>query len=598
LSRWPPVGTLRLKAAVTPSSVAFDRTPSQDAITTTSTEGLVYVRLRPGPAAAAIIVLSLLVHGLQASALGLYWDDSVQLLQPLQGVDHEPIAFVLTDTSWSLRSERPFAFVAFALTRLAFLHSVAAVHWVLVGLLTLNAIAIAAVARRLVDQDWFGFAAAAIFVTYPLAPLQPLWAATVHYHVGCLLTLVSILCLDPGSPKSLRHPRWLTVGGFAAYLAALLTHEGLALIPPAFFAGRWLYAQEERPRFTRLLVGFTAILAIAAVWRTVILPTYGEQLYHLSSDRLAPGTFLRSMAQAVIAAFAPWRITLHYVRRPSSNAADWAPAAAGAAAIVGCTCVALIRRAGSGQDRQYWCALTTAMGMLAAAGIALAGSPIGIDYLFGLSYGARGNFVALPGIAIALPALAGALRLPGLVTGAALAGMVFVGSLLHFTVKQAFAREWEAHKTRFETLGALAPRLADNSLVIIFDERDRRAPFADHYEMSSYVLALYGDWSLLANTTRHLRFYRDGVEATYHGVPGQWFAPGKRGVIAPERLQPVGRIGYDRVVLFRNDHGRLRAVADTVVATEDGAAVLLHSNVNRILQGAPPTTRTWRHIMR
>src|SRR5512147_2330342 len=130
------------------------------------------VRLRPRPAAAAIILLSLLVHGLQASALGLYWDDALQLLQPLQGVDHHPVAFVLTDTGYSLRSERPFAFVAFALTRLAFLHGVAAVHWVLLGLLTLNALAIAAVARRAVDEQWFGFAAAALFLTYPLAPLQ------------------------------------------------------------------------------------------------------------------------------------------------------------------------------------------------------------------------------------------------------------------------------------------------------------------------------------------------------------------------------------------------------------------------------------------
>ncbi|HET7241362.1 MAG TPA: hypothetical protein VFI77_09385, partial [Gemmatimonadales bacterium] len=62
--------------------------------------------------------------------MGLYWDDALQLLQPLQGVDHAPIAFVLTDTSEALRSERPFAFVAFALTRLAFLQSVAAAHWV------------------------------------------------------------------------------------------------------------------------------------------------------------------------------------------------------------------------------------------------------------------------------------------------------------------------------------------------------------------------------------------------------------------------------------------------------------------------------------
>ena len=316
----------------------------------------------------------------------------VQLLQPLQGVDHKPIAFVLTDTSWALRSERPFAFVAFALTRLAFLHSVAAVHWVLVGLLTLNAIAIAAVARRLVNQDWFGFVAAAIFL-----------AASSAYLLGSDGALPCRLPSDTGVHPVSRS----RIAGVAR--ASAMAHRGrvrsvprrppdargVVLVPPAFFAGRWLYAREERPEFTRLLVGFAAILAIATVWRTLILPRYGRQLYP-SVRPAGPRNFLRNMSQALIAAFAPWRIALHYVRRASSNAADWAPAAAGAAAIAGCTCAALIRRAGSRQDRQYWCALTTAMGMLAAAGIALAGSPIGIDYLFGLSYGARGTFSRSP----------------------------------------------------------------------------------------------------------------------------------------------------------------------------------------------------------
>src|SRR5829696_35921 len=121
--------------------------------------------------ALGIILLSLVVHGLQAGALGLYWDDSGQLLQGLQALTHHPVTFVLTDTAGSLPSERPFAFVAFALTRLAFLHSIAAVHWLLVALLTVNALAIAAVARRLVDREWFAFSAAAFFLTYPLAPL-------------------------------------------------------------------------------------------------------------------------------------------------------------------------------------------------------------------------------------------------------------------------------------------------------------------------------------------------------------------------------------------------------------------------------------------
>jgi hypothetical protein len=534
------------------------------------------------------------VHGLQAGALGLYWDDSRQLLQPLQGVDHQPVAFVLTDTSQALRSERPFAFVAFALSRLTFLLGIAAVHWLLVGLLTLNVLAIAAVVRRLVDEEWFGVAVAATFLTYPLAPLQPLWPATVHYQVASLLMLASILCLDTRSPVSPMRGRWLSLSGFAAYLAGLTTHEGLALIPPAFFAVRWLYSPEQRRRLAGRLAAFAVILAVVAVWRTEVLPLYGAQLYPLSAHRLTPGMFLRRVVQAVVAAFTPWRSTLHYVRRPSSL--HWVPAAAAAAAIVGLTCLALIGCTGSRDRRPYWRALAAATAMLAAAGIALAGSPVGIDYTFRQSYGPRANFLALPGVAIALPAVIGALRLPGIIAGLALAGLVFTGSLLHFSVKQAFARAWEAHIARFERLNALAPRLADSTLVIIFDERDRRAPFADHYEMSSYALALYGNWSLLANTTRHLRFYCDGVESTYHGVPGRWFAPGERGVLATARLQPVGRIRYDRVLLVRNDHGRLRAVTDTVVTTVDGGAVQVRSNADRILPGPAPPTRTWRHI--
>ncbi|MGH7516089.1 MAG: hypothetical protein ACREOC_01285 [Gemmatimonadales bacterium] len=116
--------------------------------------------------------------------------------------------------------------------------------------------------------------------------------------------------------------------------------------------------------------------------------------------------------------------------------------------------------------------------------------------------------------------------------------------------------------------------------------------------MSVYLLALYDNWSLLGNTTRHLRFHRDGVESTYHGTPGKWFAPGDKGVLATATLQPVGRIGYDRVLLFRNDNGLLRAVADTVITAEDGSTLRVRSNPGRIRAGPPPSTRAWRHVTR
>ncbi|HET6346144.1 MAG TPA: hypothetical protein VFH51_14510, partial [Myxococcota bacterium] len=254
----------------------------------------------------AVIFLSLVVHGFQAGALGLYWDDSGQLLQAFEALQHHPLAFVLTDTAGSLPSERPFAFFAFALTRLAFLDGVAAVHWLLVVLLTVNALAIAAVARRLVGHEWFAFAVAAIFLTYPLAPLQPLWPATVHYQVACLLALASILCLDRTTPsRSERGGRWLVAGAFA-YAGAVTTHEGLALVPPAYFVARWAWAEAgERSVVTGRLLVLVTILMAAGFWRIALLPRYGRQMYGLSSDRMAPEAFALKAGQTVVKASYP-----------------------------------------------------------------------------------------------------------------------------------------------------------------------------------------------------------------------------------------------------------------------------------------------------
>jgi len=571
--------------------------------------------LRSHPVPVAIILLSLFVHGLQASALGLYWDDAPQLIQGLHALEHQALAFILSDTAAALRSERPLAYLAFGITRAAFLHSVAAVHWVLVALLTVDALAIAAVARCLVDEDWFAFAAAAVFLCYPLAPLQPVWAATVHYHVACLLTLTSILCLVRGLTGPVAYRRGWTSVGFGAYLAGIATHEGLALVPPAFFVARWLctlgpgaqtggHAEpEERRRIGFRLLGFTGILALFGVWRLAILPNYGHQLYPIPRDRLSARVLLPKFWHGAIDAALPWRNAVAYLLR-SRLTGHWLLAAAAAAAVAaGVASLALLRR-GQLTDGRWACALASGVAMLGAGVAALSLSPINIEYALGPSYGSRGNFVAMPGIAIGLPALLALFGLPWrrfsvtvahLVPSTALACVVFVGSLVHFSVKKEFVREWEGQKARLTTLLALAPCIADSTLVVILDDRDRRAPYEDHYEMSIYLLVLYDNWSLFGNTTPHLRFYRDGVESTY---PGWWFGPGERGVYATATLRPVGRISYDRVLLFANDHGRLRAVGDTVVTGEDGRELRMRSNVSRICARPPASTHTWRHLTR
>ena len=210
----------------------------------------------------------------------------------------------------------------------------------------------------------------------------------------------------------------------------------------------------------------------------------------------------------------------------------------------------------------------------------------------------------MPGIAVGLPALLALVVVPcrrfsvtvaQLVPSTAIACVVFVGSLIHFSVKKEFVREWEDQKARLTMLRTLAPCIADSTVVVILDDRDRRAPYGDDYEMSIYLLVLYDNWSLLGNTTQHVRFYQDGVESIY---PQWWFAPGDRGVLATAKTELVGRISYDRLLLFANEHGRLRAIGDTVVTGADGSELRVGSNASRICARQPPLTPTWLHLTR
>jgi hypothetical protein len=541
------------------------------------------------------VLLAVLVHATQTSDLGLYWDDAVQLVQPLHAVGYDPVGFVLADTGPSLRSERPLAYFAFAITRLAFLHGVPAVHWVLVVLLTANALLAGAVARRLVDEDWFALAAGVTFLCYPLAPLQPVWAATVHYHFACLFALGSILLVERGiaSPHSRR--RWAVLGA-GAYAASLLTHEAFVLVAPGFLAARWLCGDSAvRRAITGPLLGFLGMLVLVAAWRLALLPAYGTQLYAVRPERLAPGALLPKAGQIVLAALFPWPAAVRHLR-VAPETMGWLLWAAAAAILAGGALYALLGRARAAPPG-WWVALVAGLAMLGGAAAAMAASPISLEYAFGPSYGSRGNFVALPGAAIALTALIGAPRLPNVARAALLATVVLVGALLHYVVKGEFVREWQGYRSRLATLRTLAPALADSTLIVIFDDRDRRAPYAEYIELSSYLLTIYDNWSLLANTTRHLRFYGDGVESTYHGNAGAWFRAGDRGAYPTATLQPVGRIPYDRLVLFRNAGGRISAMSDTVVTAEDGGAVLVRSNRERVRDGPVVQTPMGRRLL-
>ena len=120
----------------------------------------------------ATVIVGLLIHGMHASKLGLYWDDSELWLQPMQWADGSVIRFILSDTFGMLRAERPFTYFLMLIHRAAFAISLPALHWSVVLLLILNAVMLEVIASKIVNENWYVFAVGVIFLAYPLAPLH------------------------------------------------------------------------------------------------------------------------------------------------------------------------------------------------------------------------------------------------------------------------------------------------------------------------------------------------------------------------------------------------------------------------------------------
>jgi hypothetical protein len=271
---------------------------------------------RPG-AVAAVVILTVFAHGLQAGDLGLYWDDAEQLMQGLQGVDYRVLDFIVSDTAHSLPSERPLAYLAFVLTRAAFAFSVGAVHWTLVAWLALDAALLGSLARTIVDDDWFVFAVGTTFVLYPLAFVQTIWPATIHYHLAWFFASAAMLAAGKSGSVDPRRARWWLACGALAYASSLLTQEAVGFIPLAFVG---LHALSGR-RAVRAAITLGGVFALFAVWRTLLLPLYGDQFYSPSMPFLHPGVVIsKALRNATAAALFPWR-----QRRRSTGSRGSAP---------------------------------------------------------------------------------------------------------------------------------------------------------------------------------------------------------------------------------------------------------------------------------
>ncbi len=184
-----------------------------------------------------------------------------------------------------------------------------------------------------------------------------------------------------------------------------------------------------------------------------------------------------------------------------------------------------------------------------------------------------------------------------------LASIVLLSSLFHFSIKRQYIAEWNRHKAMLEQLQSIAPGLKDNSFIVIVDTRPDRsyAPYRSHWELSSYVLALYDNWSIMANEYHQLRFHLTGVDSTYYGVMGTWFAPGVRSVrdiyatwfapgvrgvkdiYAMYATPPARGISYGRLVLFQYDGKKLGILSQLEVWTEEGQRLVVRNNPNRIV---------------
>jgi hypothetical protein len=177
--------------------------------------------------------------------------------------------------------------------------------------------------------------------------------------------------------------------------------------------------------------------------------------------------------------------------------------------------------------------------------------------------------------------------------------IVLLGALFHLSVKEELADEWRRHKAMLEQLHNIAPALKDDTFVIIVHDQPSRlrgAPYMTHPELSSYLLALYDNWSIMGNTDRHIRFYPDGVETRYYSEIATWFPPGIKGPAYLYASLPVPHVSYDRILLFAFDGTTLRMLPEMEVEVEGDGPRVVKNNPERILDRTPLRTAIWRHV--
>lgn len=71
-----------------------------------------------------------------------------------------------------------------------------------------------------------------------------------------------------------------------------------------------------------------------------------------------------------------------------------------------------------------------------------------------------------------------------------------------------------------------------------------------------------------------------------------------KGPIAVATTEPVGRIAYERLLLFGENEGTLRPLSELEITTVEGERIRVTSNRDRVTAGPTVITPIWLHITR
>ena len=371
----------------------------------------------------ALGIIGLLVHGPQAGRLGLYWDESITFLRAMQNVEGDVIRFILKDAQGFLPSERPLAYFPYVVSRAGFAVSLPLAHWISVVLLVLTAVLLAMLAYRIVNEKWFSFSVGVIFLTYPLSPLQAIWMTATFYIWAAILALFAMLLFLRGLKAKGKEQLPYFVLAVLLYLASVLTHEEFILIPPIFVALHLLSKAEQKGSNWKLLgpianwrpaaygLGlFLLPMAAYALWRVMILPSYGYQIY--STGRMVLATLAQKFLIGIKTAFLPMDDALRQilVEFPPEPGYIFLSAIVSLAVwVIVLSLHSTVARQEPSQENP-WPRAAICGAVLAISGIVfLTVSPVYIGGVVGTGWSSRVNFVMTFGAAVALPGFLGLL---------------------------------------------------------------------------------------------------------------------------------------------------------------------------------------------